>query len=244
MALNVDRKSIEKAIKKNMSLVKAHNSSYNKKSKWPNKNVQEVTEKTLQLEVPEQLILGAPSVDITDLDTTKNEEHHHEHLKRAVAISCQNMISTAEIAIKSHPEIQRVTLLEHMPRYDTADVDPFSLKPQLAKYANSVYQQLWEKSDVKEKLSIGKLSLDCDGKIRQARFTRLRDNWYDGVYMYGTSGRNAFSKSLVSIIEQKPNGNCQIPWGNSVITKQPSKPVYNVAVSNPFEVLGNLEMGV
>ena len=39
---------------------------------WPNKNVQEVTKKTLEVEVPEQLILGAPSVDITDLDTTKN----------------------------------------------------------------------------------------------------------------------------------------------------------------------------
>ena len=241
VALNVDKKSIEKVTKKDISLVKAYSSSYSQHSKWPNKNVKEVTKSLLDSEVPEHLILGAPSVDITDLDTAKNnEDEYDEKLKRAVAISCQNMFSTAESAIKAHPRLQRVTLLQHLPRYDTADVDPFNLKPQLAKYANSIYQQLLEKSLVKEKLSIGKLSLDCEGKIRQARFTRLRDGWYDGVFMHGTSGRNVYSRSLAAIIARNSSERKRIPLGLSEISGEQSQPVYNVAVSNQFQILGNL----
>ena len=82
-----------------------------------------------------------------------------------------------------------------------ANVDPSSLKPKLAKYANNVFGQMWSSSSLRHKIVLGHgLGLECEGKARLARYTRTKDKKHDGIHMYGVSGRAAFSRHVTAIL--------------------------------------------
>ena len=107
----------------------------------PNKNFSDVTPAAL-LNTREEdpfshLILAAPTVDITNLNTSMlTQNDNTEVYKQHVTISCQNMLTVAYNALTAHPELTKVVLMEHPPRFDVIDADP---KPQLMKYANIAF---------------------------------------------------------------------------------------------------------
>ena len=154
------------------------------------KNVKEVANKHLNAvskdDAFEHLILGAPTVDITNLDTCRTKQGGNtDFFKQEVAISCQNMFTMAQNAIIKHPSLKSVTIMEHPPRFDNPDVDPSFLKPKLAKYANDVFHQLWSNSSLKHKIVLGlSQGLESKGKARLARYTRTHDKQYNGIHMY------------------------------------------------------------
>lgn len=247
VAQNMDAKIVEKAKNIRMRTEKAYSSVADKKAKWPYKNVKNVTEKLLD-EAPkadefQHLILAAPTVDITNLDTARTKPTDNvEYFKQKVVISCQSMFTTAQNALLKHPKLKNVTLMEHPPRFDTADKDPSSLKPQLAKFANNYLQQLWSNSSLKHKIVVGQHNLLCDGKIRQARFTRTLDKKYDGIHMYGVSGRAAYMRSVSSIISSIIQPQVPAPTEADMTQYTPSSGIqnnYNVKVNNVFDILGN-----
>ena len=85
--------------------------------------------------------------------------------------------------VRSNKSIKKVIILEHPPRFDTKDKDPLSLKPEFAKYANTVYRQLWLASNLKDKIVLGKHNLDCTEKVRLDRFTDRQSKRYDGIHI-------------------------------------------------------------
>ena len=90
--------------------------------------------------------------------------------------------------------------MDHPPRFDIAKDDPFSLKPKLAHYANNFLQKLWVESSHKENIMVGSHNLDCSVVARRERFTDDRTGKYDGIHMYGSSGKLAYTDSLVNIL--------------------------------------------
>ena len=67
----------------------------------------------------DRLVIAAPTVDITNIDTSKMKSSDNtEELKKKVATSCLNMISIAQKAIIAHPKLKNVTIMNHAPRFD------------------------------------------------------------------------------------------------------------------------------
>ena len=122
------------------------------------------------------VVLSAPTVDISNLDTSKVEASNNiDGLREAIQQSCKNIFSTAENVIKSYPDLKKVVILEHPPRYDMVNVDPLSLKPELAEYANTLYRQLWFESTLEGKIIVGKHNLKCQtAKIYRSRPYRVK----------------------------------------------------------------------
>ena len=127
-----------------------------------------------------------------------------------------------------------------------------SLKAELAEYANSIYRHLWFESSLKDKIVLGKHSLDCSEKTRLARYTDRINNRYDGVHMYGEAGRIAYTDSVLAIlssviVKQSPrlrprvdNSHNDCPQTN-FMKAQETKPVsqFSVPVQNRYNLLGN-----
>jgi hypothetical protein len=147
-------------------------------------------------------VLSAPTVDISNMDTSKLRSNDNiEVYKQKTIISCQNMFGVAEAALTRHPELNKVVIMEHAPRHDTKAVDPTGIKPKLAKYANSSFAQLWHSSALKDRIVIGELNLECSGDQIEDRY---RDDWsgrYDGVHLYGSQGKIAYSSSVGQILK-------------------------------------------
>ena len=142
------------------------------------KNMKNVTENTLNAapvdDKYEYVVLSAPTVDITNMNTSRTKPSENlEAFKHEIVESCKNTYATAEKALASHPELKKVIILEHPPRYDTPEQDPLSLKSEFAKYANNIYHQLWFESKLKHKIALGQHKLECSEETRLKRFRYL-----------------------------------------------------------------------
>ena len=112
-----------------MNTVKAYSSVDNMNARWPKKNFNDVTNTALRNTHKEDdfthLVVSAPSVDITNLDTSKlKAEDNTEYYKQEVAISCKNMFNVAHDAIRNHPNLEKVIVMEHPERYENRNIDP------------------------------------------------------------------------------------------------------------------------
>ena len=183
----------------------AYSSVYSPAARWPNRNFTEVVRAELQnpgREHVDVMVLSAPTVDITNLDSSQLRPNDNtDAFQHQVIISCQNMINLAENSLRNNPGLAKVVILEHPPRFDTPDMDPTSLKPNLARLANSTFGQLWHNSPLKDKISIGQHSLESNG-VGTAHFDRYQNQKtgrYDGVHFYNRKGRADFTNSLKTI---------------------------------------------
>jgi hypothetical protein len=251
---------VEQETKTRIRSIKAYSSVKDTNARFPSKNITDVAP-TAMLNTPEEddfthLVLGAPTVDISNLDTSKLTSNDDiDFFKQKTVMSCKNLFTVAKNTLKSHPKLEKVIILEHASRHDIAKVDPTKLKPKLALLANSTLAQLWHSSALKDKITIGKHNLDCSTDLIDERYKDDRSGRYDGVHLYGRQGRNVFTNSFCQILKSvivasksssSPSFHSSCPQTQYQNTqrsknnkKQSNKNQYNVTVSNQFELLGN-----
>ena len=156
--------------KSRIRTTKAYSSVNDARARFPKKNFADVTEAALgdthEDDTFTHLVQSAPTVDISNLNTSKlTDEDNVEVFKQNVLISSKNMFTVAQDALIRHPQLKKIILMEHAPRYDGAHVDPTQLKPKLAKLANDIYAQLWHSSALKEKIIVASHNLDCSDDL-------------------------------------------------------------------------------
>ena len=153
------------------------------------------------------LILGAPSVDISNQDTSEGimDDHVSETIASSIA-----MVEAGEYALKTG-KVKQVILLEHLPRYDVDEKDQD--KAELAKLANKELHKARDNSEYAEQILVGQHSgLECEGRTRTTRFTsdhtnglhgrNIRLGKYDGIHMYSQAGAEALTASLLLILKK------------------------------------------
>ena len=64
------------------------------------------------------LILQAPSVDITNLNTSLNPSEYIKYFEQQTVISAKNYFSVVENSLKIQPTLNKVIVLKLIPRYD------------------------------------------------------------------------------------------------------------------------------
>ena len=243
ISLNVNFPKIESRTSTRIRTKKAYSAAFDTTAKYPHKNVVDVTKDALE-DTPlddkySQLVIGAPSVDITNLDTSNvREKDNVEVFKQKIHVSCQNIITAAESAIRNHPELEKVVIVEHAPRFDIHEVDPTGLKPKLALFANNTLDKLQQSSDMKNKIVLGKHSLD---KLHSRMYKDERTGRYDGLHMYGVNGFLLYTDSIVKIINSSQDNHDTCPQAGyqrrQKANQQGGKTIYNVPVYNTFDVL-------
>ena len=266
VAQNANYAAIEKVTKCRIRTTKAYSSVRDNKARYPAKNISEVAPRAL-VDTPEEddfsmLVVAAPTVDISNMDATILKPGDNiDVFKHNVIESCKNVITVAQNAIITNPKLQKIILLEHAPRFDTVDVDPTGIKPKLAHLANATLNDMVNNSGMKDRISIGKLNLNCHGDEVGARY---RDSWtgkFDGVHMYSSHGKDVFTRSMLEIFKSilprphnrgthsssspPPSTHFRSKFQKKQKTKmfsqnnQQYENAYSVPVRNQFETLGN-----
>ena len=111
------------------------------------------------------------------------------------------MFDAAEHAVSVQPSLKKVVIMKQTPRYDLRAEDPLSLKPVLADIFNQTLAELWLNSQFNDNVAIVIHKLECTGGIREARYRDIRSQKYDGVHLYGPSGRKAYTISVRDILK-------------------------------------------
>ena len=111
------------------------------------------------------------------------------------------MFSLAQTSLEQYPTLNKVVIMEHPPRFDAQNVDPTLLKHNLAKLANTTLNQLWLNSTLKDKIIIGRHSLECHG-IGRSHLDRYESSAgrYDGVHLYGKTGVRDYTNRVKNIL--------------------------------------------
>jgi hypothetical protein len=129
VAHNAEFNSIEREANIRIRTVKAYSSVFNDQAKWPKKNITDVTPSALMKTWKEDeythLVVAAPTVDISNLDTSKlNPTDNIEYYRQEVVVSCKNIFNVAHEALKNKSNLVKVIVMEHAPRFDEPFVDP------------------------------------------------------------------------------------------------------------------------
>ena len=66
-------------------------------------------------------------------------------------------------------------------------------------FANSCLLELWLESPQKNRILIGSHNLECTASQKLERYTDKRKGLYDGVHLYGHSGKIAYTESVLNI---------------------------------------------
>ena len=162
---NVNFANAETVTKTRIKTEKAYSSAHNIRAKMPLDNFAKITPQALKNTRDDDpfthLVLSAPSVDISNLETSKlTQKDNIEDLQHEVLSSCQNMFITAESALKNFPNLKKVVILKHGERFDPPHIDPCGVKSELANFANATFDQLLFTSPFKQRIQIGSRNLD------------------------------------------------------------------------------------
>ena len=171
-------------------------------AKFPESNFTSVIPEMLKSDKFDNLIVQAGSVDITNLKTKVQPTKHFEYFRQETVISAKNLFSACENALKRNPNLKKVVIMKQTPRYDTTEADPSSIKPVLSQLFNNSVTELWMTSQLKDKIFVGNHTIDCTGSIREARYRNTKTGRYDGIHLFGSSGKKAYTNSVMNILKQ------------------------------------------
>jgi hypothetical protein len=201
--------------------VNAYSSQYDERALKPHRNVNVVIRQELAKKEYDTVILGAPTVDITNQDISMGL--HDDNVAESIA-SSHSMVEAAEYAIKSG-RAKKVILLHHIPRYDTSKDDPDGVRPQLAQLANTHLKKARDSSEYAQDILVGEhTGLEGSGSTRTDRYTNdqthirsstVRLGKYDGVHMYSQEGAQALTSSLLAIFHRAKMVKRPEQWGLS-----------------------------
>ena len=200
---NVDFKFLEKQLGAPIRTHKAYSSNGDTTTgAWfPKKNLTDVTKEALK---PgnnyKHLVIQCGSVDITNIDTQINPLENLKVSEQTASMSSQNIFSVVEDALEKNDHLEKVILLDRPPRYDLDEKDPHHIKTHLSKFANTEFRRLWENSKFKDRIIIGEHDLHCSGDVRGERYGDERSKDFDGIHLYGPSGKAAYTNSILNIL--------------------------------------------
>ena len=220
--------NLENASDSLLRQVNAYTPNYDEQARHPNKNVMAVVQMELAKAEYHTVILGAPTVSITNQDV--REGIMDENMSETLA-SSQAMVEVAEYIVKSG-RAKQVILLQHVPRFDIVENDPMEVRPELARLANMELERARDASSQAQHIMVGQHDgLHCDGKTRVDRFTsnhthirnkHVRMGKYDGLHMYSQQGAEALTQSLLTIFHKAGMVRRPERWNLSSISSSPS----------------------
>ena len=112
----VEFPKIEKEVKVTIKTAKAYSSNEDMKALWPGRNFTKVVNNELAKHPSDCLVMSAPTVEITNINTSKLTENDNAAIyQEMVYVSCVNMFTCAENAAKENPNLKKVIIMEHAP---------------------------------------------------------------------------------------------------------------------------------
>ena len=193
---NANFNVIEKATGTNVKTAKAYAAEYDVKTRFPNKNIVYVARNETKKRAFKYVFLQSPSVHITNLNTQEIDEVSINLYKNVVEKAAEKVIAVSKRLITENPTVEKVIILDCIPRYDKNENDPHGMKAKLANYSNSVVKDIVKSSPSNSKIMIGHHSFNCNADTYgNPSVTR-----FDGIHMNGHMGTSEFTLSILNII--------------------------------------------
>ena len=85
--------------------------------------------------------------------------------------------------------------MERLPRYDN------TIRTELTKYGNFIYQKLWEEKGCPANIVIGNLNFECYGKLKDLRYGESSSQVCDNIHLRGKLGELHFTNAVLRVFK-------------------------------------------
>ena len=109
------------------------------------------------------------------------------------------MVKVAEDLLRENQSIEKVILMDCIPRFDLRGNDPYGLKPILAKLSNNLNRETINRSGFKDKIVAGVHTIDGN----EVNFGNPDETPFDGIHMYGRAGCQNYTQSIIKTLSNQ-----------------------------------------
>jgi hypothetical protein len=201
---------------------------------WPNARF---PDNSLEYKVPEllserdykNLIIQAPCNDITNLKVFKNEAYQYSLAEQ----SSYNTLAVAENALREFTSLEKVIILERLPRADNDRLSELSL------HSNNVLHQAAESSEFRDRISVRRhtsFRFDTEEKIVDI-FGHYSSPRYDGIHLVGKLGRQLYTDSVLTAVRTAGISDWTTQGIRCSARVQSNIDTYNVVTNNKYGML-------
>ena len=176
---------------------RAYSAVHDNKARWPDRNFENIVKRNLKnpgRDKYDVVVMTSPTVDISNLDTLSVSDY--DYVENKVIASSNDMFKIAHRALTEYPTLRKVVIFEHPPRF--YDVH----KSKLVNLPNNTLNQLWCNSPFRNKIILGRHSLESSGvgAAHTDRFQDYNTGRYDGVHLLGPTGVRDYTGSVKNIL--------------------------------------------
>ena len=217
--------SLSKALNKNkfeqdlnvdLSVSRAYCIKEEDKAKYKKENFEEIVPKVIVREEPDILVLQTGSIEITNIEVNEalmDKDSSLVEYKKIwfdkVEQDSKNLFEIAQDALKNKNSLEKVVILKRLPRHDRSSSDFFSIKSELSKYANSIYDQLWIKMGSPKNIVILELDLEGSRSYQNLIYGSPSSQKFDGIHLNGEGAVRQFTYQAIKQFKLKLFGTNQ-----------------------------------
>ena len=206
----LNKEKFEEDLNVDLSVSRAYCIKVEDNAKYRNENFEEIVPKVIEKEEPDILVFQTGSIEITNIEVNKammdkdmSLEEHKKVWFEKVEQDSKNLFDIAQAALKKNKSIQKVVILKRLPRYDRSSSDFFSIKSELSKYANSIYDQLWIKMGSPKNMIILQLDLEGSRSYQNLIYGSPNSQKYDGIHLNGEGAERQFTYQTIKQLKLK-----------------------------------------
>ena len=209
---NLDRKAFEDMTATNVDMAIAYTVEYDKDAKDPERNFTKVLPERLTKKNYDTLVLQGGCDEISNLKIGKEFTAQDVSIwEDKVSKSRTKLYNLAEKCLAETPNLKTVIILSSLPRYDSEDDDPNSIKAKLNNFGNAVYNRLWMQKGCPQNIKIQDQKLECQGPLRIKRFGNPgmvghNGKPWDGIHLRGALAVRHYTSSAARIFATQFRG--------------------------------------
>ena len=161
-------------------------------AKFPAASLEDRVPELLAARSYTNLVLQAPSNDITNILKIQDLSKHQELAEQ----SARNTLAVVEQALRVHPSLQKAIILEHLPRADNDHLG------RLSEHSNNVLREIVALSNLRNRITIASSkALECNTEAKIVKMFGARDSpRSDGIHLMGENGKQLYTDFVVDSI--------------------------------------------
>ena len=154
-------------------------------AKFPAASLEDRVPELLAARPYTNLVLQAPSNDITNILKVQDLGKHQELAEQ----SARNTLAVVEQALRVNPSLQRAIILEHLPRADNDHLGT------LSEHSNTVLKEIAAISNLRNRITIASSkALECNTETKIVKMFGARDSpRSDGIHLMGENGKQLYT---------------------------------------------------
>ena len=182
----------------------------------------------MKKEEPDILVMQTGSIEITNInvnaaimDTSKNIQEYKKEWFKKVEEDSINLLDVAQDALEKNKKLKKVIILKRLPRFDRGTSDLMSIKSELSKFGNAVYDLELTRRGNPENICTVDLDLEGSRHFHEVVFGTPGTQNYDGIHLNGRRSSLHFTYRAIKALKQILPESFDVPTLEAGYTRRP-----------------------